>query len=87
MASGGVDDAAAAEVAAMQFAGGRSIAQVAEAWERDMSWVEAAIRRALLETIPRCQGGLKAPRVETRAANAAELTVAAIEQGELEWGS
>lgn len=69
----------------MQFAGGMSIARVAEAWERDAAWVEAAIRRALLESIPRRDGGLKAPRVETRAANAAAQEAAQPAQGELMW--
>jgi hypothetical protein len=55
-------DHAAAEVAAMQFAGGMSVRQVAEQWERDADWVEAAIWRALLETVPKRSGGLKAAR-------------------------
>lgn len=68
MASSSVerDDAAAGEVAAMQFAGGLSIAQVAETWERDAAWVEAAVRRALLEQIPLRDGGLKVSRAEER---------------------
>lgn len=60
-------DDAAGELAAMQFAGGMSIAQLAEAWEREAAWVEEAIRRALLETIPERNGGLKFPRSEVRA--------------------
>ena len=54
-----MDDQAAREVVAMQFAGGLSIARLAEDWERDPEWVEEAIRRALLETIPERNGGLK----------------------------
>lgn len=83
-----LDDQAAREVAAMQFAGGMSIDQVAEAWERDAEWVEDAIRQAMLKSIPRRDGGLKAPRTETRAENAEEM-VAAREaregQGSLVW--
>lgn len=55
------------EVVAMQFAGGRSVAELAEEWDRDRGWVEDAIRQALLETIPRRDGGLKSTRAETRA--------------------
>lgn len=80
-----LDDQAAREVAAMQFAGGMSIAQVAEAWERDAEWVEDAIRQAMLEQIPERDGGLKASRTETRAANAEELAAAREAQGELKW--
>ncbi len=54
----------------MQFAGGMSVAQVAAAWDRDAEWVEEAIRRALLEYIPRRDGGLKASRSELRKADA-----------------
>jgi len=52
----------------MQFAGGMSIARLTEAWERDAAWVEAAIRQALLASIPQRDGGLKPPRAEVRAA-------------------
>lgn len=50
------------EVAAMQFAGGRSMAQVAADWERDIAWAEEAVRRALLRTIPERAGGLMPAR-------------------------
>lgn len=80
-------DAGAREVAAMQFAGGVPIAQLAEMWERDQAWVEEAIRRALLEYIPRRDGGLRATRVETRAANAQEMEVVREAQGELKWAA
>ena len=68
-----MDDAAAREVVAMQFAGGMSIARLVEDWERDASWVEAAIRAALLKTIPVRDGGSKTPRAEARAERAEEL--------------
>lgn len=68
-----MDDEAAREVVAMQFAGGMSIARLVEDWERDQEWVEAAIRAALLRSIPIRDGGLKAPRTETRAGRAEEL--------------
>jgi hypothetical protein len=54
------------EVAAMQFAAGRSMVQLAEEWERDIAWVEAAVRRALLEQIPQRVGGLKPSRAHSR---------------------
>lgn len=62
-----MDDASAQDVAAMQFAGGRSMAQVAEQWDREVDWVEAAVRRALLATIPARDGGTKQPRAEVQA--------------------
>lgn len=68
----------------MQFAGGLSIAQIAEAWEKDAEWVEAAIRRALLESIPRRLGGLKASRSEVRAERKDRAAVGET-QGELGW--
>jgi hypothetical protein len=77
-------DAAAREVVAMQFAGGMSIARLAEAWERDAGWVEESIRRALLETIPQRDGGLKVPRAEARAERSEELEAARGVQGELD---
>jgi hypothetical protein len=58
---------AAREVVAMQFAGGMSIARLAEEWERSAEWVEESIRLALLESIPKRDGGLKAPRKEVRS--------------------
>jgi hypothetical protein len=62
-----MDEKAAGAVAAMQFAAGRSIAEVAEEWERDTAWMEEAIRRTLLESIPRRDGGRMRPRAEARA--------------------
>jgi hypothetical protein len=56
------DEMSAAQVVAMQFAGGRLIVQLAEEWERDAAWVEEAIRRALRETIPKRNGGMKVSR-------------------------
>ena len=80
-----LDDEAAGEVAAMQFAGGRTIAQVAAQWEREPGWVEAAIRRALLATVPQRDGGLKAPRAEERAQAAQKSEAWRESQGRLEW--
>lgn len=77
-------DDAAREVVAMQFAGGMSIARLAQVWERDTAWVEESIRRALLETIPQRDGGLKVPRTEARAARSEEAAVEDV-QGKLEW--
>lgn len=62
-----IEDQAAREVVAMQFAGGISIARLAEDWERDTGWVEEAIRQALLVSIPKRDGGLKASRTEVRS--------------------
>lgn len=50
----------------MQFAGGMSIARVAEMWERDVEWVEEAIRQALLKSIPKRDGGTKISRADAR---------------------
>lgn len=58
---------AAAEVAAMQFAGGMSVADVAAMWERSEAWVEAAVRDALLARISVREGGTKPTRVEVQA--------------------
>jgi hypothetical protein len=79
-----VDDQAAGEVVAMQFAGGMSIAQLATDWERDTAWVEDAIRRALLATIPQRDGGLKVSRSEARAARSEELEEIRDSQGMLD---
>lgn len=68
-----LNDADCAQVVAMQFAGGMSIARLAEEWERDAAWVEEAIRRALLEAIPQRDGGLMVPRAEARAERRVEL--------------
>jgi uncharacterized protein YbbK (DUF523 family) len=78
-----MDDQAAREVVAMQFAGGRSIAQLAEEWERDQAWVEEAIRQALLEEIPERDGGLKVPRGRMRAERAEESEATRKAQGAL----
>jgi hypothetical protein len=74
-----MDDQAAREVVAMQFAGGMSIARLAESWERDAAWVEEAIRHALLENIPKRDGGLKPSRSEIRAERGEEDAVEAQE--------
>ena len=71
------------EVVAMQFAGGQSIAQLAEAWEREPGWVEESVRRALLATIPQRDGGMKRPREEARAERSGELAAIRGAQGEL----
>jgi hypothetical protein len=78
-----VDDIAR-EVAAMQFAGGMSIARVAEQWEQGPEWVEESIRRALLQTIPKRSGGLKPSRTELRAERSDEAQAAEGLQGTLE---
>lgn len=69
---------------AMQFAGGMSIARLACEWEREPAWVEDAIRLALLENIPRRDGGLKVSRTQMRAARSGEREAASGLQGELE---
>lgn len=75
----------AGEVIAAQFAGGLSIARLAEEWERDEAWVEAAIRHALLLYIPRRSGGLKASRTEVRAMRSEELAAAQAAQEKLQF--
>ena len=67
----------------MQFAGGRSIAHLAEEWERSQEWVEQAIRAALLKTIPERDGGLKPPRAEMRAERSEEFELVREAQGRL----
>ena len=83
------DDEVAGEVAAMQFAGGKSIAELAVEWEQQAGWVEAAIRRALLELIPRSDGGLKPARMgareQRRLETDEELKALRDAQGELKW--
>lgn len=54
------------EVAAMQFAAGRSVTELAADWERDIAWVEGAVRRMLLLQIPQRVGGLKPARSQAR---------------------
>lgn len=78
-------DDSAREVAAMQFAGGMAIAQIAEHWERDASWVEEAIRQALLKSIPKRDGGLKAPRAEMRGVRSEEIEALREVQQKLKW--
>ncbi len=78
-----MDDQAAREVVAMQFAGGMSIARLAEEWERDQEWVEEAIRQALLEEIPERDGGLKVSRRTIRAERAEEHEAVRDAQGAL----
>lgn len=68
----------------MQFAGGRSIAQLAEEWDRDAAWVEESVRRALLESIPKRDGGMKPSRSEVRADRRGEHDAIRDAQGELE---
>jgi len=63
----------------MQFAGGMTIARVAELWDRDREWVEAAIREALLKSIPMRDGGTKASRIELQAERRAQA-VSEVEQ-------
>lgn len=60
----------ARDVVAMQFAGGRSIAQLVMEWESTEAWVEDAIRQALLREIPQKDGGLKPPRRQSQAERA-----------------
>lgn len=69
----------------MQFAGGRAMAQIAADWERDIAWVEAAVRRALLSSIPRRVGGLKPSRAEVRNERSEETQAAQALQGSLGW--
>lgn len=74
------------EVAAMQFAAGRSMAELAEDWERDVAWVEAAVRKALLASIPQRDGGLKPARDGVRAERDEERMRLEELQGSLELG-
>jgi hypothetical protein len=78
-------DAAAGEVAAMQFAGGMSIAELAVEWDRDVEWVERVVRRKMLEYIPRRDGGLKASRSEVRRQQSEEHRAASELQTDLKW--
>jgi hypothetical protein len=78
-------DEAAREVVAMQFAGGKTVAQLAEEWERTAEWVEDAIRAALLESIPVRDGGMKVSRSEARAQRSEELQGIRGAQAKLEW--
>ncbi len=78
------DDEPLCELAAMQFAGGMTIEQLARLWERDGDWVEKAIRRTLLAQIPRWAGGMKAARSVTRADRSGESELVRRMQGVLE---
>ena len=79
-----MDEDSAREVVAMQFAGGRSIAQLAEEWDRDTGWVEESVRLAMLASIPKRDGGMKPPRSEVRTDRSGELAAIRAAQGELE---
>lgn len=74
-----------AQVVAMQFAGGRLIAQLAEEWERDAAWVEEAIRRALRETIPQRNGGMKVSKRAASRARSAQAAKRREAQASLKW--
>lgn len=80
-----MDPALAAEMVAMQFAGGESIARLCASWERDAEWVETAIRLALLASIPRREGGMKPSRTEMREARRMETYEVGWEQPRLEF--
>ena len=67
----------------MQFAGGISIARLAEEWERDPTWVEDAIREWMLHEIPLRDGGLKIPRRQGRIERAEDLEAVREAQGAL----
>lgn len=56
----------ATDVIAAQFAGGLSIARLAQDWELDEAAVEMAVRHELRKLIPRWAGGLKPTRDEMR---------------------
>lgn len=81
----GDDEASAAQVAAMQFAGGRLIAQLAEEWERDAAWVEEAIRQALRQTIPQRNGGVKVSRRVASKARSSQTASRTATQASLKW--
>ncbi len=85
MCSSGNADCAAREVVAMQFAGGRTIAHLATEWERSAEWVEDAIRMALLESIPKRDGGMKLSRSEARAQRSEDLQGIREAQTTLRW--
>lgn len=79
-----MDERAAGEVIAMQFAAGMSIARLAEEWEREPGFIEGVIRVALLKTIPERDGGLKPPRAEVRAERTEEREEIRAAQGVLD---
>ena len=65
--SDAIEDGLAGEVAAMQFAGGMTVDDVAILLERDPEWLLEAIRQALLRMIPVRDGGTKRTRAELQA--------------------
>lgn len=69
----------------MQFAGGMPIARLADEWGMDAAWVEDSVRLALLATIPRRSGGLKATRKEMQEARSEEQRELRAAQGTLGW--
>lgn len=75
----------AREVIAMQFAGGMSIARLAQEWELDVIEVESAIRVSLLATIPQRNGGLKVARSTMRKARRAMMSGRSEAQPKLGW--
>jgi hypothetical protein len=79
------DDLGTAQVVAMQFAGGRLIAQLADEWERDAAWVEEAIRRALRETIPKRNGGMKISKRAASRERSAQVATRREAQASLKW--
>lgn len=79
-------DEAAAHAAAMQFAGGMSIAEAAAEWEISPDAVECAVRRALLECLPARAGGTKLSRAEMQKARSAAEEQAKGRQAELGFG-
>ena len=60
------DEGAPADVIAAQFAGGLSIARLAEEWDVDHAAVEDAVRSQFRLLIPRWAGGEKPTRDELR---------------------
>lgn len=70
----------------MQFAGGLSVKAVAEIWDRDVAWVEDAIRNAVLRRIPKRDGGMMPARATARAERSDEAAVLRAMQPELKWG-
>lgn len=81
----GDDETGAAQVVAMQFAGGRSITRLADEWERDAAWIEEAIRRTLRETIPKRNGGMKISRRAASKERSAQTAARREAQASLKW--
>lgn len=80
-----LDEDSVAQVVAMQFAGGRLITQLAEEWERDTAWVEEAIRRALRDTIPTRNGGMKISRRAKSRERSMQTALRREAQDSLKW--